>query len=45
MMFSCDVWKKRNEPQNIGGVSIRWNGAPSGKGGVVDGQTTKACNK
>ena len=35
--------KKRNEPPNVGGVSMRSrNGAPSRKGCVVNGQTTKA---
>ena len=38
--------KKRNERPNVGGVSVRSrNGAPSRKGCVVNGQTTKASNK
>ena len=37
--FLCSLWKKRNEPPNVGGVSIRSrNGAPSRKGCVVNGQ-------
>ena len=44
--FSCNVWKKRNERPNVGGVSIRSrNGAPSRKRCVANGQTTKASNK
>ena len=44
--FLCNIWKKRNERPNIGGVSIRSrNGAPSRKGRVVNSQTTKASNK
>ncbi|CAM9753044.1 unnamed protein product [Laminaria digitata] len=39
----CNVWKKLNERPNVGGVSLRSrNGAPSRKGCVVNGQTTKA---
>ena len=39
--FLCNIWKKRNERQNVGGVSIRSrNGAPSRKGCVVNGQMT-----
>ena len=39
--FSCNIWKKRNERPNVGGVSIRSrNGAPSRKGCVVNGQMT-----
>ena len=42
----CNIWKKRNERPNAGGVSIRSrNGAPSGNGCVVNGQMTKATNK
>ena len=38
----CNVWKKRNERPNFGGVSIRSrNGAPSRKRCVVNGQMTK----
>ena len=45
--FVCNnTGKKRNELQNVGGVSIRSrNGAPSRKGCVVDGQMTKPSNK
>ena len=43
---ACDIWKKRTERPNIGGVSTRSrNGAPSRKGCVVSGQTTKATNE
>ena len=39
----CNVWKKRDEPPNIGGVSIgSRNGAPSRNGCSVNGQMTKA---
>ena len=42
----CNMWKKRTEHPNVGGVSIRSrNGAPSRKGCVVNGQITKASNK
>ena len=45
-IFLCNVWKKRNERLNVEGVSIRSrNGAPSRKGRVVNGHTTKASNK
>ena len=44
--FLCNIWKKRNERPNVGGVSFRSkNGAPSRKGCVVNGQMTKASNK
>ena len=44
--FLCNIWKKRDEGPNVGGVSIRSrNGAPSQKGCVVNGQMTKASNK
>ena len=44
--FLCNIWKKRNECLNIEDVSIRSrNGAPSRKGRVVNGHTTKASNK
>ena len=44
--FLCDIWKKRNERPDVGGVSLRSrNGAPSRKGRVVNGQMTKASNK
>ena len=46
--FLCSIWKKRNERPNVGGVFINSrnrNGAPSRKGCVVNGQTTKASNK
>ena len=34
----CNIWKKRSERRNVGGVSIRGrNGAPSRKGCVVNG--------
>ena len=35
----CNIWKRRNEHRNVGGVSIRSrNGVPSRKGCVVNGQ-------
>ena len=44
--FLCNIWKKRNERPNVGGVSIRSrNGHPSRKGCVVNGQMIKASNK
>ena len=44
--FLCNVWKKRSEHRAVGGFSIRSrNGAPSRKGCVVNGQTTKASKK
>ena len=44
--FLCNIWKKRNERLNVGGVSIRSrNGALSRKGCVVSGQLTKTSNK
>ena len=46
--FLCNIWKTRNEPPNVGGVSINIrsrNGTPSQKGCVVNGQMTKANNK
>ena len=44
--FLYNIWKKRNERPNVGGVSIRSaSGAPSRKGCVVNGQMTKASNK
>ena len=44
--FLRNLWKKRNERPNVGGVSIRsMNGAPSQKGCVVNGHMTKASNK
>ena len=44
--FLCNIWKKRIERPNVGGVSIRSrNGAPSRKGCVVNGQMTKASSK
>ena len=40
-----NVWKKRNEHLNVEGAPIRSrNGAPSRKGRVVNGHTTKASN-
>ena len=43
--FICNIWQKRNERPNVGGVSIRSrNGAPSRKRCVVNGQITKASN-
>ena len=37
--FLCNIWNQRNERPIVGGVSIRsWNGAPSRKGCVVNGQ-------
>ena len=42
----CNIWKKRNERPNVGGVSIKSrNGAQSRKGCVVNDQMTKASNK
>ena len=42
----CNIWKKRNERPNVGGVSIRSrNGAPSRKGCVINGQMTKTSHK
>ena len=44
--FLRSMWKTRNEPPNVGGVSIRSrNIAPSRKGCVVNGQMTKASNE
>ena len=44
--FLCSTWKKRSEPPNVGGVSVRsGNDALSPKGCVVNGQMTKASNK
>ena len=44
--FLCNIWKKRNERSNVGGVSFRSrNGGPPRKGCVVNGQMTKASNK
>ena len=44
--FLCNIWGKRHERPNVGGISIRSrNGAPSRKGCVVNGQMTKASNK
>ena len=44
--FLCNIWKKRNERPNVGGVSSRSrNGAPSRKGCMGNGQMTKASNK
>ena len=44
--FLCNIWTKRNEHPNVGGVSLRSrNGAPSRKGCVVNGLMTKASNK
>ena len=45
-IYLCNIWKKRNERPNVGGVSIKSrNGAPSRKGCVVNGQMTKASKK
>ena len=42
----CNIWGKRNKRRNVGGVSIgSWNGAPSRKGCVVNGQMTRANKK
>ena len=42
----CNIWKQRNERRNVGGASIEsMNSAPPRKGCVVNGLTTKACNK
>ena len=44
--FLCNIWKRRNEHPNVGGVSIgSRNGAPFRKGCVVNGQMTKASKK
>ena len=44
--FVCNIWKKRDEHPNLGGVFIRSrNGAPSRKGCVANGQRTNASNK
>ena len=44
--FLCNIWNKRNERPNVGGVSIRSrNGGPSRKGCVVNGQMTKASQQ
>ena len=44
--FQCNIWKKRNERPNVGGLSIRSrNGVPSRKRCVVNGQRTKASKK
>ena len=44
--FVCNIWKRRNERPDVGGVSTRSrNGAPSRKGCLVHGQMTKASNK
>ena len=44
--FLCNIWKKRNERPNVGGVSIRSRyGAPSRNGCVVNGHMTKASNQ
>ena len=39
--FLCNIWKKRNERPNVGGVSI-WSRNGSRKGCVANGQMTKA---
>ena len=44
--FLRDVWRKRNEPPNVGAVSLgSRDGAPFRNGCVVNGQMTKASNK
>ena len=44
--FLCNICKKRNERLNVEGVSFRSrNGAPSRKGRMVNGHTTKASIK
>ena len=44
--FIYSIWRKRDERPNVGSVSTRSrDGAPSRKGCVVNGQTTKASNK
>ena len=42
----CNTWKQRNGRLTVGDVYI-WsrNGAPSRKGGVVNGQMIKPSNK
>ena len=43
--FLCNIRKKRNERLNVESVSIRsTNGAPSRKGRMVNGHTTKESN-
>ena len=42
----CNIWKKRNEHQNVGGVFIgSKNGTSSQTGYVVNVQMNKANNK
>ena len=44
--FICNIWKRRNDRPNVGGVCSRSrNGAPSRKGCVVNGQMTDASDK
>ena len=44
--FLCNMWKKRNERRNVGGVSVRSrNGAPSRKRCVVNGQMKASNNR
>lgn len=44
--FLCNVWKKRDGRQKLGGISIgRANGAPSRNGYVINGQTTEESTK
>ena len=44
--FLCNIWKKRKEHANVGGVSIRSrNGVPSRKRCMVDGQMSNASNE
>ena len=44
--FLCNIWKRRNERPNVGGVSIRGrDGSRSRNGCVFNDQMTKARNK
>ena len=43
--FLCSVWKKRNEYLNVEVSLGSRNDAPSPKGCVINGQTTKVSNK
>ena len=44
--FLYNIWKRRHERPNVGGVSVRSrHGAAPRKGCVVNGEMTKASNK
>ena len=46
IFYKCNMWKKRSERPNVGGVSSRSRkNALSRKGRVVNGQVTKGSNK